>query len=145
MLNARIPIQVGALAFLACALIAPSRAQRPHSGTNAPQTPPASPPSAKEIVRRAMERDVRNWEQEKNYTFLQRIEQRELNSDGSFKSQKSQTEEIIFLYEQPYAHLIKRNDQPLPDSEARKVENKLNETMQKRKNETPEDRRKRLA
>jgi len=92
-----------------------------------------------------MERDVRNWEQEKDYTFVQRIEQRELNSNGSFKSGKSQTEEIIFLYEQPYAHLIKRDDQPLTDSEAHKVENKLNETMQKRKNETPEDRRKRLA
>ena len=134
--------------MLACILVVPSPAQRSHAGVAPPQTPPAPqvpPPSARELVRRAMERDVRNWEQERNYTFLQRIEQRELNSDGSFKSQKSQTEEIIFLYEQPYAHLIKRNDQPLTDSEAHKVENKLNETIEKRKSETQEERRKRLA
>src|SRR5689334_22178815 len=140
MLNPCNPIQVGAVAFLASLFVVPSLGQRSHTGVVPPQTPPAPqvpPPSAKELVRRAMERDVRNWEQEKNYTFLQRIEQRELNSDGSLKSQKSQTEEIVFLYEQPYAHLIKRNDQPLADSEAHKVENKLNDTMQKRKNETP--------
>lgn len=92
-----------------------------------------------------MQHDVRNWEQEKNYTFVQRIEQRELNSDGSVKSTKAETEEIIFLYGQPYAHLIKRNDQPLSDAEAQKAEKKLNDTMQKRGQETPGERQKRLA
>jgi len=80
-----------------------------------------------------MEHDVSNWEKETNYTFVQRIEQRELNSDGGVKSTKSETEEIMFLYGQPYAHLVKRNDQPLSDSEARKVEKKLNDTMEKRR------------
>jgi len=92
-----------------------------------------------------MEHDVSNWEKETNYTFVQRIEQRELNSDGGVKSTKSETEEIMFLYGQPYAHLVKRNDQPLSDSEARKVEKKLNDTMEKRRQESPADRQKRLA
>lgn len=91
-----------------------------------------------------MQHDVNNWEQEKNYTFVQRIEQREINSDGSTKSLKSETEEIIFLYGQPYAHLIKRNDQPLSDADAKKVEKKLNDTMDKRSHESPSDRQKRL-
>jgi len=107
--------------------------------------PPGAPPSPKEIVRRAMEHDVSNWRKQTNYTFVQRIEQRELNSDGSVKSTKSETEEIIFLYGQPYAHLIKRNDQALSESEARKVENKLNDTMEKRRKESETDRQKRLA
>ena len=106
---------------------------------------PATPLTPKEIVRRAMEHDINNWEQEKNYTFLQRIEQRELNSDGSLKSTKSETEEIIFLYGQPYAHLIKRNDQPLSDPDAKKVEKKLNDTMERRGHETPTERERRLA
>lgn len=116
------------------------------SATPTPSQAVSSPPqlSAKDIVQRAMLHDVNNWEQEENYTFVQRIEQRELNADGSRKAQKSETEEIIFLYGQPYAHLIKRNDQPLSDVEAKKVEKKLDDTMEKRKNETPEDRRKRL-
>lgn len=101
--------------------------------------------SAKEMVRRAMQHDVTNWEQEKNYTFIQQIEQRELNGDGSLKTAKSETEEIIFLYGQPYAHLIKRNGQPLSDAEARKVEKKLNEAVDKRSHETSAEREKRLA
>jgi hypothetical protein len=105
----------------------------------------AAPLPPNEIVRRAMEHDVSNWEKQTNYTFVQRIEQRELDSDGRVKFTKSSTEEIMFLYGQPYAHLIKRNDQPLPDSESRKVEKKLNDTMEKRRQETPADRQKRLA
>src|SRR6185437_10824406 len=120
--------------------------QKSHGRKSQQPTPPvAPPPAAKEIVRRAMQRDISNWEQEKNYTFIQRIEQRELNADGSVKSNKSETEEIVFLYDQPYAHLIRRNDQPLPDAEARKVEKKLNDTMEKRRTETPSEREKRLA
>ena len=109
------------------------------------QKNPVAPLTANEIVHRAMEHDLSNWQKETNYTFVQRIEQRELDSDGRVKSTKSETEEIIFLYGQPYPHLIKRNDQPLSDSEARKVEKKLNDTMEKRRQETPGDRQKRLA
>jgi hypothetical protein len=76
---------------------------------------------------------------------MQHIEERELNGDGSLKSRKSQTEEIIFLYGQPYAHLIKRDEKPLSGSEVRKVEKKLNDTTEKRRNESPAEREKRLA
>lgn len=127
---------------IACAAFAQAHRRQ---AVQAPPPAPAAPPPANEIVRRAMEHDVSNWEKETNYTFAQRVEQRELNSDGSVKSTKSQTEDIIFLFGQPYAHLIKRNDQPLSDSEARKVEKKLNDTMDKRRQETPADRQKRLA
>lgn len=113
------------------------------------QTPsadlPAPVPPAKEIVRRAMQHDVANWEQEKNYTFIQRIEHSELNADGSPKTSKSETEEIMFLYGQPYARLVRRNDQPLTPEEEQKVERKLNDTMDKRSHETAADRQKRLT
>ena len=124
--------------ILVLAALSPTAAQQPAQ----PSAPTLSP---KEIVRRAMEHDVSNWRKQTNYTFVQRVEQRELNSDGSVKSTKSETEEIIFLYDQPYAHLIKRNDKPLSESEARKVEKKLKDTMEKRRQESPSDREKRLA
>jgi hypothetical protein len=128
------------MAVLLLAYFSPARiTQTAQQKSAAPQL------SANEIVRRAMQHDVNNWEQEKNYTFVQRIEEREMNGDGSIKSQKSQTEEIIFLYGQPYAHLVKRNDQPLTDTEAKKVEKKLSDTMDKRSHETPAERQKRLA
>jgi hypothetical protein len=100
--------------------------------------------SPNEIVRQAMEHDVHNWDQEKNYTFTRRTDQHELSSDGSVKSGKSETEEVVFLYGQPYAKLIRRNDQPLSSSEAAKVERKLADTMQKRSHESAQDREKRL-
>jgi hypothetical protein len=143
--NFRNSYRAGALVFVAAFSLA-SFPQKSHGRkSQQPTSPAAPPPSAKEIVRRAMQRDVSNWAQEKNYTFIQRIEQRELNADGRVKSNKSETEEIIFLYDQPYAHLIKRNDQPLSDAEARKVAKKLNDTMEKRRAETSSEREKRLA
>src|SRR5690349_8796212 len=136
--------RAGALVFIAAFSLA-GFSQKSHARKQVQPVPQAPPPPAREIVRRAMQRDVSNWEEEKNYTFIQHIEQRELNADGSIKSKKSETEEILFLYDQPYAHLIKRNDQPLSDNEARKVEKKLNDTMEKRRTETPAEREKRLS
>jgi hypothetical protein len=137
--------RAGALVLIAAFSLA-TFSQQSHTRKSQQSTPPIAPaPPAQEIVRQAMQHDISNWEQEKNYTFIQRIEQREINADGSLKSNKSETEEIIFLYDQPYAHLIKRNDQPLSDSEARKVEKRLNDTMEKRRTESPSERQKRLA
>ena len=115
------------------------------SGHPVPVSPPIIPLSAKEIVSRAMKRDLHNWEMEKNYTFVERVEQRELNPDGGLKSEKSETEEVIFLYSQAYTHLIQRNDKPLSQDEARKVEKKLNDTMDKRGHETAAERQERLV
>src|SRR5689334_18372197 len=136
--------RAGALVFIAAFSLA-GFSQKSHARKQVQPVPQAPPPPAREIVRRAMQRDVSNWEEEKNYTFIQHIEQRELNADGSIKSNKSETQEILFLYDQPYAHLIKRNDQPLSDSEARKLEKKMNDTMEKRRDENHAERQKRLV
>jgi hypothetical protein len=115
------------------------------AGRTSHQAASSSPPlSADEIVSQAMKRDVNNWEMEKNYTFVERVEQRELNPDGSLKSEKSETEEVIFLSGQPYTHLIRRNDKPLSQDEARKVEKKLTDTMDKRGHETAAEHQQRL-
>ena len=143
--NAKLRPPAFLIAILLLALSAVALSQGNNDSPISGSSPTVVPLSANQIVRRAMEHDVSNWQKETNYTFVQRIEQRELNSDGSTKSTKSETEEIIFLYGQPYAHLIKRNDQPLSESEARKAEKKLNDTMEKRRQESPADRHKRLA
>jgi hypothetical protein len=146
--NAKLKLRTRASLTLPCVIVCLSVAGFPQA-SRTKAAPPPNPPSpqlpAKEIVRRAMEHDISNWQRETDYTFIQRIEERELNSDGGVKSNKSQTEEIIFLYGQPYSHLIKRDDKPLSDSEARKVEKKLNDTMDRRSHEAPADREKRLA
>jgi hypothetical protein len=133
--------------FVLLAVMSPAGAVFPQAGRGMPvQAAPSSPPlSAHEIVSRAMKRDLNNWEMEKNYTFVERVEQRELNSDGSLKSEKSETEEVVCLYGQPYTRLIRRNDKPLSQDEARKVEKKLNDTMDKRGHETAAERQQRLA
>jgi hypothetical protein len=127
--------------------MSPAGAVFPQAGRGMPlQAAPSSPPlSAHEIVSRAMKRDLNNWEMEKNYTFVERVEQRELNSDGSLKSEKSETEDVVFLYGQPYTRLIRRNDKPLPQDEARKVEKKFNDTMDKRSHESAAERQQRLV
>jgi hypothetical protein len=132
-----------ALLLFVLAAVIPAFAQTASLPSNRLAGPSQLTPN--EIVRRSMERDVHNWEQEKNYTFIRRIEQHELSADGAVKSSKSETEEVLFLYGQPYARLIRRNDQPLLPAEAVKVERKLSDTMQKRSHESAAEREKRLA
>ncbi|HET9743256.1 MAG TPA: hypothetical protein VFQ00_10940 [Terriglobales bacterium] len=133
----RAAVVVGAIALLSYSVHSDAMAQLP---------PAASAPlPAVEIVRRAMQQDVRDWAQEKDYNYLEHIQERELGADGRVTSQKSQTDEILVLYDEPYTHLLRRNDQPLSSDEAQKIQQKFDETTAKRSHETPEERTQRLA
>lgn len=131
------------------ALVAGAIAVLSHSIRSSGVTQPAPAAStslpAVEIVRRAMQQDLRDWAQEKDYTYLEQVQERELGADGRVTSQKSQTDEVLVLYDEPYTHLLRRNDQPLSSDEAQKVQRKFDETMEKRSHETPQERTQRLA
>ena len=99
----------------------------------------------REIVRRSVEADQRNTKLAKNYTYQERIVERKLDKDGRPKKQESKTYDISILYGEPYRRLLERDDRPLKENEAKKEEEKLNKFVAKYKNESPQDREKRLA
>ncbi|HEY4962062.1 MAG TPA: hypothetical protein VII29_14475, partial [Terriglobales bacterium] len=65
-----------------------------------------------EIMRRAVEKDVYNWEEAKDYTFLERSQQDALDGNGQVKSSKSETHEIQVLYGEPFSRMVAKDDKP---------------------------------
>ncbi len=100
---------------------------------------------ARAIIQRAVELDRRNTEIARNYTYLQREEERQLDGDGKVKSRKIRTFEVIQVDGSPYRRLVARDDRPLPPEEQREEAEKLQRSNEERRNETPAQREKRIA
>jgi hypothetical protein len=80
---------------------------------------------AREIVRRSMERDWTDFESRKDYLYQQRRELREYAKDGSVGSRRSETKELVVVSGRPFERLLARNDQPLPEKEARREQQRF--------------------
>jgi hypothetical protein len=98
----------------------------------------------KEIVRRSVEIDKRNNEVARNYTFVQRQQQREIDASGKVKKTESETYDVTLLEGSPYRRLIARNDRPLPPKDQAKEDEKLKKSIEDRRKETPEVRARRI-
>ncbi len=105
----------------------------------------AQTPDAAEIIREAFARDDRNDVLARQYTFQQRIEERDLDGEGGIKSSKSKTHDVTLLDGSEYERLIARNDEPLSPEDEAKEQRKLDKSIRKVQNETPKQRAKRLA
>jgi hypothetical protein len=98
----------------------------------------------KELIRRAAENDVENDKKQRDYTYVQREEEHKLNRKGELRSIESKTYEVMMLYNEQVQRLIAKDDKPLSEKDAAKEEEKIKKVMDKRKNETEDQRRKRL-
>src|SRR5262249_38115760 len=95
------------------------------------------------LIRRTAERDMENDKRQRDYTYIQREEQHNLDGQGQAKSPEIKTLENMALYGEPVQRLIEKEDKPLSEKDARKEEEKIQKLIDKRKNESPEDRKKR--
>jgi hypothetical protein len=100
---------------------------------------------AHEIVRRSTEENRRKERQAENYTYIERQEQRKLDSQGRVEHRDVKTFDVTPTEGSPYRRLVGRDDKPLPPSEERKERQKLEKSIAQRRAETPEQREKRLA
>jgi hypothetical protein len=105
---------------------------------------PLSQDQIRDLIRQAAEKDIENDKKQRDYTYIQREEEHKLDGKDQIKSTESRTYEIMVLYEEPVRKLIARDDKPLSDSDARKEDEKVQKIIEKRKNESESDRRKRL-
>jgi hypothetical protein len=96
------------------------------------------------LIREAAEKDIENDKKQRDYTYIQREEEHKLDGKDQIKSSESKTYEIMVLYEEQVRKLIARDDKPLSDSDARKEEEKVQKIIEKRKNESENDRKKRI-
>lgn len=139
-----------ALLLVACApalaLQAPAEQAKPvGSATRVASPKSAELPDIRELLRKASENDERNDKKLRNYTYIQRVEEHKLDGSGNTKSVETRTREIINLYGGPVGRLVAKDDKPLSEKEAAKEEERVNRIAAKRRDESPEDKEKRLA
>ena len=94
-----------------------------------PQT--ESPPNPAEIVRQSVERDRRNFELLKNYTYTETDENREYDKDGHLKKTESETYEVLTLGGREYGKLIARDGKPISEKDARRIQEKFDREVKR--------------
>ncbi len=98
-----------------------------------------------DIIRRATEIDRKNLEISRNYTYLERQEERDLDSGGKVRKTESTTIDVTILEGSPFRRMVARDDKPLPAKEQRKEEERLQKSIEDRRKETPEERARRIS
>jgi hypothetical protein len=101
--------------------------------------PAEKAPDPAEIIRRSVDRDRRNFELLKDYTYTETEEDRDYDKSGHLKKTENQTYEIFNLGGRTYAKVIARNGKPLPESDARKEQEKMDREVRRRESETPQE------
>lgn len=104
----------------------------------------ASDIDPREIVRRAVNVENDNWKIARNYTFVERVEVREVE-DGKIKKRENRSYDITLQEGSTYRRLIERDDKPLPAAEEKREQDKLQRSIDERRKETEAQRSKRLA
>jgi hypothetical protein len=102
------------------------------------------PEQIRELLHRAEEKDIENEKQQRDYTYVERQEEHKLDGHGVVKKVESRTSEVLEIYGEQVARLTAKDDKLLPADEAKKEDEKIQKIIDKRKNESEGDRRKRL-
>jgi hypothetical protein len=99
--------------------------------------------TAAEIIQKSVGRDLNDFDRQKNYTYQERTETRELDSGGAVEKTESETKEVMTLRGQRVSKVIAKNDKPLDEREARKEQERLDHTLERREGMSPTERAKR--
>src|ERR1700689_4075716 len=83
---------------LAIAVVCTARAQTAVQ----PTTQVRSNPDAAAIIHKSLERDFYNFNSVKDYTYVEREEDREYDGAGKLKKTESSTQEVLILAGRPY-------------------------------------------
>jgi hypothetical protein len=144
------------LLFLFATTLAPGQqaGSRPTNETPSPaaQTVPGSRSSLgvlsqeqiQLLIRQVAEKDVENDKRQRDYTYVERVEQHKLNGKGDITSTDTRTSDVMQIFNQQCRRLTAKNDQPLSAKDAAKEEEKIQKLIDKRKNESDAQREKRF-
>ncbi len=103
----------------------------------------ASAEDARELVRRAVERDFINWERLRNYTFVENLEAK-VSVGWGVRVGSGVKLDVLILYGEPFHRVLERNGRPLSDEEQYRQQVALDRFAALRAVETPAQRRQRL-
>jgi hypothetical protein len=97
------------------------------------------------LLRVVADKDIENDKRQRDYTYIERDVEKKLDGKGQTKSTETKTYEVLEIYGEQMQRLIEKDDKPLDAKEAAKEEEKIQKVMDKRKNESDSERRKRAA
>jgi hypothetical protein len=97
----------------------------------------------RQLFRVVADKDLENEKREHDYTYVDREVEHKLDGKGQIKSTEVKTYEILEIYGTPVQRLIEKDDKPLAAKEAAKEEEKIQKIIDKRRNESDQDRKKR--
>lgn len=95
------------------------------------------------LFRIVADNDTENSKLEREYTYIDREVQHKLDGKSNTKSTEIKTYEILEIYGEQVRRLIAKDDKPLEGKEAAKEDAKIQKIIDKRKNESEPDRKKR--
>src|SRR5579863_7641503 len=87
-----------------------------------------------ELFRVVASKDEENEKRLRDYTYIERDEQHNLDGKGNVKSTEAKTYEVMELYSEQVQRLIEKDDKPLPEKDKAKEEEKVQKLIDKRKN-----------
>jgi hypothetical protein len=96
-----------------------------------------------QLFRVVADKDVENNKRQRDYTYIERQVQNSVNGKGKIKSTEVKTYEVLEIYGEQVERLIEKNDKPLSQKDAAKEEEKIQKIIDKRKNESEGQRKKR--
>jgi hypothetical protein len=97
-----------------------------------------------QLLRVVADKDMENDKRLRDYTYIERDEEHRLDGKGQVKSTDAKTYEVMELYGEQVQRLIEKDDKTLDAKDAAKEEEKIQKIVDKRKNESEDDRKKRL-
>ncbi len=97
----------------------------------------------RQLFRVVADKDIENEKRQRDYTYMGREVENKLDGKGQTKSTEVKTYEVLEIYGEQVRRLIEKDDKPLDPKEAAKEEEKIQKVIDKRKNESAEERRKR--
>jgi hypothetical protein len=96
-----------------------------------------------ELFRVVADKDMENDKRLRDYTYIERDVEKRLDGKGNTKSTEIKTYDVLEVYGEQVQRLTEKDDKPLSSKEAAKEEEKIQKTIDKRKNESEEERKKR--
>ncbi len=96
------------------------------------------------LIRLSADNDLENDKKQRDYTYVERQQERRLNGKGQVKSTETNTYDVLEIYGEQVQKLIAKDDKPLSAKAAQKEDEKIQKLIDKRKNESESDRKKRL-
>ena len=135
--------------LLVCSTAAAQESPRSPTAPALDLTPDAhgslSQSKIEQLFRVVAQKDMENDKRQRDYTYIERQVENHVDGKGKIKSTEVKTYEVLEIYGEQVERLIEKDDKPLSQKDAAKEEEKIQKIIDKRKNESPGERKKREA